>query len=131
MTTKKILNRQRVRKIEGGFSFIPHRFITGGFLSSLCQYELLLYFFLILVADRNGVSFYSYHSICNLLELTLEDYLVARDGLVKKDLIAFENNLFQVLELPAQPVRIAGQQEDSAIIAHLVQQSLKEADPRE
>jgi hypothetical protein len=127
MTTKKILNPQRLRKIKAGFSFIPHRFITEGFLRSLSQYELLLYFFLILVSDRNGLSFYSYHSICNLLELTLEDYLVARDGLIKKDLIAFENNLFQVLELPAQPVTISGQQEDSAIIAHLVKQSLKQA----
>jgi hypothetical protein len=35
--------------------------------------------------------------------LTLEDYIQARDGLLKKDLIAFDGTLFQVLELPAKP----------------------------
>ena len=39
MVTKRILNEKRVRRIEGGFSFIPHRFITGGFLPSLGREE--------------------------------------------------------------------------------------------
>ena len=43
MIRKKILNRDRVRGINGGFSYIPHRFLTDGFLSSLSQKELLLY----------------------------------------------------------------------------------------
>ena len=35
MIKKKILVAERVRGVDGGFSFIPHRFLTGGFLSSL------------------------------------------------------------------------------------------------
>lgn len=31
MIKKKILNPVRVRQINGGFSFIPHRFLTDGF----------------------------------------------------------------------------------------------------
>jgi hypothetical protein len=31
MIQKKILNPKRVRRIDGGFSFIPHRFLTDGF----------------------------------------------------------------------------------------------------
>ena len=48
MIEKKLLQPNRVRHINGGFSFIPHRFLTDGFLSSLTQKEILLYFFLIL-----------------------------------------------------------------------------------
>ena len=59
MIKKKILDPDRVRRINGGFSFIPHRFLTDGFLASLDQSEILLYLFLILASDRNGLSFYS------------------------------------------------------------------------
>jgi hypothetical protein len=49
MINKKIIEPNRVRHINGGFSFIPHRFMTDGFLSFLEQKEILLYFFLVLV----------------------------------------------------------------------------------
>ncbi len=103
MIRKKILNPDRIRGIKGGFSFIPHRFITDGFLSSLNPKQLLLYLFLVLVSDRYGLSYYAYDSICSLLQLTLEDYIQARDGLLQRDLIAFDGTLFQVLQLPAKP----------------------------
>ena len=45
MIKKRILNPGRVRQIAGGFSYIPHRFLTGGFLASLEQKEILLYLF--------------------------------------------------------------------------------------
>ena len=102
MIRKKIINPDRIRGIKGGFSFIPHRFVTDGFLSSLNQKQLLLYLFLVLVSDRYGLSYYAYDSICSLLQLTLDDYIQARDGLLKKDLIAFDGTLFQVLQLPAK-----------------------------
>ena len=103
MIRKKIINPDRIRAITGGFSFIPHRFVTDGFLSSLNQKQLLLYLFLVLVSDRYGLSYYAYDSICSLLQLTLEDYIQARDDLLKRDLIAFDGTLFQVLQLPAKP----------------------------
>ena len=104
MIRKKIINPDRIRAIKGGFSFIPHRFVTDGFLSSLNQKQLLLYLFLVLVSDRYGLSYYAYDSICSLLQLTLEDYIQARDDLLKRDLIAFEGTLFQVLQLPTKPL---------------------------
>jgi len=102
MITKKVLNQKRIRRMERGFSFIPHRFITGGFLTFLTQKELLLYLFLVLVSDRYGLSFYAYDSICSLLGLSLDQYIEARNGLMAKDLIAFDGTLFQVLDLPAK-----------------------------
>jgi len=105
MIAKKVLDTDRIRHINGGFSFIPHRFLTDGFLKSLNPPELLLYIFLILAADRYGLSYYSYDRICLLLHMTAEQYIEARDGLIKKDLIAFDGTLFQVLELPATPIK--------------------------
>jgi len=130
MITKKILNPDRIRQIRGGFSFIPHRFLTDGFLACLQQQELLLYVFLVLAADRYGLSYYSYERICSLLQLSTEQYVTARDGLIKKDLIAFDGTLFQVLELPQKPlpgsvVCRRSKNENPAPIAQLIQQSLK------
>lgn len=104
MIRKKILNPDRIRHIEGGFGFIPHRFLTDEFLASLVKEEILLYFFLILASDRYGLSYYSYDAICSLLQISLDEYMEARDGLIKKDLIAFDGTLYQVLELPLKPV---------------------------
>jgi len=101
MIRKKILSPERIRQIDGSFGFIPHRFLTDGFLAALDQHELLLYLFLILAADRYGLSFYSSNSICSLLGLSVDQYMKARDGLTGKDLIAFDGTIFQVLSLPA------------------------------
>lgn len=103
MIKKRILNPKRIRHIDGGFSFIPHRFLTDGFLSALNPQEQLLYFFLVLAADRNGLSFYSYDSICNLLKMSLDQYIKARNTLIDTDLIDFDGTIFQVLELPQAP----------------------------
>jgi len=103
MITKAPLDQDRIRKIAGSFAFIEHRFLRRGFFSVLTHHELLLYVFLVLVSDRNGLSYYSYDKICILLRITLDDYIIARDGLIGKDLIAFNGHLFQVLSLPDQP----------------------------
>jgi hypothetical protein len=105
MIVKKILQPNRIRHINGGFSFIPHRFLTDGFLASLNQKEILLYVFLTLASDRCGLSFYSYDAICSYLQISVDEYIEARDGLIRKDLIAFDDTLFQVLELPQSPVK--------------------------
>lgn len=128
MIKKKILNPGRVRHIDGGFSYIPHRFLTDGFLASLNQKELLLYLFLILVSDRHGLSFYSYDSICSLLQITADQYIDARNALVKKDLIAFDGTLFQVLDLPPKPITPFVPKNSPSAIEQIIQQSIKEID---
>jgi hypothetical protein len=130
MIQKKIINPQRVRSIDGGFSFIPHRFLSQGFLASLGQKELVLYLFLILAADRNGLSFYSYDRICSLLHLSVDEYVAARDSLINKDLIAFDGSLFQVLQLPSKPfptTRLPARstKQSPLPIARVIEQSLK------
>ena len=125
MIKKHILNAQRVRRIDGGFSFIPHRFLTDGFLSALDPHQLLLYFFLVLAADRYGLSFYSYDSICNLLQMSMDQYLQARDALIEKDLIDFDGTIFQVLDLP-EAAPASRPQSRASDLDRLIQKTLKE-----
>ena len=96
---------ERVRKITGSCAFLEHRVLRDGCWSSLSQHALLLYVFFVLVADRNGLSYYSYDKICTLLRFSLDDSLVARNTLLHQDLSAFDGPLFQVLSLPPTPVR--------------------------
>jgi len=133
MSEKQPLDPGRRRYITGSFAFLEHRFLRDGFWSSLSQHECLLYVFLVLVADRNGLSYYGYDKICTLLGYTLDEYLVARNGLIDKDLIAFDGHLFQVLSLPANPVVVPPsvlrtpaqrQQADPATIRYIIRPSL-------
>jgi hypothetical protein len=105
MIEKRILCPDRVRKIGGSFAFVEHRFLRDGFWVSLTRDELLLYFLLVMAADRAGVSYYGYEKLCNLLSISVDDTIAARNALIDKDLIAFEAPLFQVLSLPAKPLR--------------------------
>jgi hypothetical protein len=101
---KDIIDYTRVRKIEGSFSWIDHRFITAGFLEALSGPEITLYFFLVAVSDRNGVSFYHDDRICRLLKTDLSELGKAREGLVQRSLIAYYYPVYQVLALPVKPV---------------------------
>jgi hypothetical protein len=104
MVEKRVINAQRQRAIEGSFAFIQHRFLRDGFWQKLSMEELVLYFFLILVADGKGLSYYSYDKVCAITGLSLDGYIQARDRLIDKDLLAFDGRLFQVLSLPGKPV---------------------------
>ena len=127
MIKKHILNDQRIRRMDGGFSFIPHRFLTDGFLSALDPHQLLLYFFLVLAGDRYGLSFYSYDSICSLLQMSMDQYLQARGGLIEKDLIDFDGTIFQVLDLPlVAPTSNSSTKSKSLQLKQLLQSTLKE-----
>lgn len=97
----------RVRRIERGFAIIPNRFLHEGFFASLDHVERSLYFFLVIAGDRDGVSFYGPDRICSTLEISLDDYLVARNSLIAKDLVAFDGTRLQVLSLPVAPVFVA------------------------
>lgn len=131
MIEKIILCPDRVRKITSPFSFIEHRFLREGFFLSLTHQELVLYLFLVLVSDRNGLSFYRYDKISTLLRITVDEFILARDGLMEKDLLAFDGRTFQVLSLPPQgpkPTPLKGREEmeekDPATIHQLITRSL-------
>lgn len=113
MQSKRVLDLDRVRKIEGSFGWIDHRFITGGFLRDLSTLEILLYLFLVAVSDRNGLSFYYDDRIASLLKIDLAALGQAREGLVLRSLVAYEPPLYQVLSLPPHPMILPSKQERS------------------
>jgi hypothetical protein len=130
---KRALCPKRLRRIIGSFAFIEHRFLRDGFWAALSHHELLLYVFLVLVADRQGLSYYSFDKICAFLRISIEEYLAARDGLIDQDLIAFDGHLFQVLSLPPAPVvsppkplqsRRDMEENDPATVRQLIRRSL-------
>jgi len=128
----------RVRKINGSFAFIEHRFLRHGFWGSLSHEELLLYFFLVLAADRYGLSFYPYDKICSLLTIDIDAYILARNNLIDKDLLAFDGTFFQVLSLPAEVIcsniilkdKADMKREDPATIHQIIQTALEKNDDK-
>jgi hypothetical protein len=97
---KRILDPHRVRRIRDGFSWIDRRFVRDGWLERLAN-EFTFYFFLVAVADKDGLSFYSDNRIMALLLLDAESLARARGRLLELGLIAWEPPLYQILELPA------------------------------
>jgi len=111
MSVKRLLCPDRIRKIEGSFSWIDHRFVTGGFLHDLSMIEILLYLFLVAVSDRNGLSFYHDDRIASVLKIDLPALGKAREGLVRRSLLAYEFPLYQILSLPPRPMALPSKEE--------------------
>lgn len=100
----QLLVRDCIRNIrQCTFGWVDHNFLHHGYLNRLSQEELLLYYFLITVADRNGVSFYDYERICQFRKMTVDDFIRARDRLCERSLLAYHEGVFQVLALPEKP----------------------------
>jgi hypothetical protein len=96
-----ILKPDRIRQRHGSFGWIEHRFVREGYLEGLRDPEALLYFFLSIVADQRGISFYSLDRIGQLLGIPHAHALQgAIDELVNRDLLAYNSGIFQVLDLP-------------------------------
>src|SRR5205807_10076868 len=88
----------RRRSIRGSFSWIDHRFLREGFDEGLTRLEKLLYFVLVAVSNQDGVSFYSDARLAELLDIRFPHELeAARNELVARDLIAYEDGIYQVL----------------------------------
>ena len=104
MFEKNLIVPELKRQLAPPFAWLDRRFLFDDYLGRLSPKENLLYFFLALAADRDGLSFYSYDRICQLLKFTVDDYIEARKGLLGKQLIAFDGRQFQVLALPGREV---------------------------
>ena len=105
MIEKHLLLPQRLRRPPTtGWSWVDRRFLRehGDYLS---REALLLYLFLVAVADRYGLSFYSDHTLASRLRLSLPALERARQELLDRDLIAHQLPLVQVLSLPTPAVQ--------------------------
>ncbi len=104
---KRVIVPGRVRVLPNeGFSWIDRRFVRDGYIDRLARDEILVYFFLVTVADRHGLSYYSDHRISAFLKLPPELVDRARWRLVEMSLIAYAAPLYQVLALPTAISRL-------------------------
>ena len=104
MIPKRILVAPRLRKPPAtGWSWLDRRFLRehGDYLP---REAVLLYLFLVAVADRHVLSFYSDHTLCSRLQLSQQALERARQELLERDLIAHQLPLVQVLSLPTATV---------------------------
>ena len=97
---------QRIRNIKGSFAWIDHSITRNGFMETMTHQDIALYLFLILAADKNGVSFYRKEKICQAVSLDFSRFEIAKDRLINMKLIAFEsysvlspNGYYQVLPI--------------------------------
>jgi hypothetical protein len=94
------LRPERIRTLEKPFGWIAFRVLSCGILERLSPAAMLLYFFLSLVADENGMSFYGERRLTSILKMSKAVIASARAELCLLDLLAFDGRLYQVLSLP-------------------------------
>ena len=99
MVSKKILCRERRRRVPEHFSGVDHRLVRDEYIRRASPEALALYLLLVTVADAEGLSYYADGTAARLLSLTPGAVLNARQELVAADLIAYERPLYQVLAL--------------------------------
>jgi hypothetical protein len=99
-TAKRPLDPDRIRKLPPeGFSWIDRRLVRDGWIDRLPKDALLLYFFLVAVSDKDGLSFYADRTVSRILDLGKEELSEARICLLRAGLILHDHPLYQVLPL--------------------------------
>ena len=81
------------------YSIIDHELFHGGYLHRLSQAAMSLYLFLAVVGDRQGRSFYSELSIMEVLRLTEQELVEARQQLIEEGLIDYRRPFWWVKTL--------------------------------
>lgn len=105
MIPKSILVPQRLRRPPAtGWSWVDRRFLREH-ADHLSRDAMLLYFFLSAAADKHGLSFYGDCTLSARLRLPRPALDQAREELLRRDLIAHQPPLIQVLSLPPNGVR--------------------------
>ena len=99
MTIKRVLCPERRRRVPRQFSWVDHRLVRDNHICGCSHEALALYLFLIIVADAEGLSYYSDKTVCRLLNLEARTLACARKELCRADLIAYRYPLYQVLSL--------------------------------
>ena len=105
----RIPQPQMIRTIEKSFAWLDHRLLRNGYLGIMTHQDHSLYLFLVLAADREGVSFYRQEKICDMLGLDFSELRKTRQRLIDLKLIAFApyhphtpNGYYQVLPITAR-----------------------------
>jgi hypothetical protein len=93
-----LINSQRLRKLPSFFSWIDPKLIHHAHLAKISAEAAVLYLFLLGVADREGMSYYSDGKIRE--KTVISDLDRARKELIQADLVAYRKPFYQLLSLP-------------------------------
>jgi len=97
-----------IRQIPANFAWVDRRLRDKQFLGALTLQELAVYLFLILAADKRGISFYGSEKIAALFDYQVQpvDVIRSRNELFDKGMISFmpfksnrTEGVYQVLPL--------------------------------
>lgn len=101
---KRVLDPLRLRRVPPQFNWIDHRLVRDRHIGRCSVEALALYLFLAIVADAQGLSYYSDATIVRLTPLSVTALERARRELVAAKLIAYQKPLYQMLALdPPRP----------------------------
>jgi hypothetical protein len=88
-----------IRQIPEQFSWVDHRLVRERYIDYICHGASALYLFLITVSDASGLSYYGDATLQKRLGMDGAGLSKARDGLIRQQLIAYQQPLYQVLAL--------------------------------
>lgn len=101
MIQKRVLSPNRVRRLpKCDWSWVDRRFLRE-FASKLSGDAVFLYYILVAVSDKNGLSYYGDSALSLMVRTSLPSLRGARQELIEHDLVAYQAPLVQVLSLPA------------------------------
>ena len=101
MIQKKVLRPDRLRQVPPQFSWIDQRLVREDWLRRAEPSGWALYLALVIVADAQGLSYYSDTTLSRLLRLEPPQLAQARQQLIAADVLAYDKPLYQVLALPS------------------------------
>ena len=79
---------------------LDHRLVRDGHIDGRSHAALALYLFLVTVGDSRGLSYWSQNAVARRRRLNLTALTAARGELAAAGLVAYEEPMWQVLELP-------------------------------
>src|SRR5208337_1871668 len=83
MIKKRPIYPQRIRRIPSQFSWVDHRLVRDRHIEACSHPALALYLFLVTVADREGLSYYSAPSVMSRLGMDAQTLAEARLNLIE------------------------------------------------
>jgi hypothetical protein len=105
MTSKHPVLPNRIRRVPGQFSWVDHRLVRDRHIEKITHPAAALYLFLLTVGDADGLSYYGDESIMKRLSMDQGTLFNARINLIKNEMIAWREPLYQVLSLEKEENR--------------------------
>jgi hypothetical protein len=99
MIKKLPIYPMRIGRVPSQFSWVDHRLVRDRHIESCSHPAAALYLFLVTVADQEGLSYYSDASLMSRLGMDVQTLQTARQNLIRTNLVAYEDPLYQVLSL--------------------------------